>query len=123
MNRKGVYFGPINFKHQAQFEPEQLGVPIGKVRKYLDVMTTSGPRTGVAADPAIVELIKIIAEKHPVALASGVTPENISEYINNIDLAIVATWISKDYWNLHPDKVLELSQQFAKYNSIKAQNS
>ncbi len=45
MNWNGVYFGPVNFKHQKQFAPEELGIPMSKVKPYLDVITTSGPST------------------------------------------------------------------------------
>ena len=57
-----------------------------------------------------------MAGQHPVGLASGVTPKNIHEYIENTDISIVATGISKDYRNLDPKKVAELAKEIGQYN-------
>jgi predicted TIM-barrel enzyme len=55
------------------------------------VITTSGPSTGISADVEKVRKIKSLAGQHAVGLASGVTSENIHEYIENTDISIVAT--------------------------------
>ncbi len=41
MGRCGVYFGPVNFKHQAQHDATELGPVMHKVKPFLDVITTS----------------------------------------------------------------------------------
>lgn len=66
MNRGGLYFGGVNFKHQRQIPEEELGVAIAKAKNYLDVLTTSGDGTGISADASKVELFKSIAGKYPV---------------------------------------------------------
>lgn len=116
MNRGGLYFGGVNFKHQRQIPEEELGVAIAKAKNYLDVLTTSGDGTGISADASKVELFKSIAGKYPVWLASGVTPENFHEYAPNANVTICASWVSDSYYDLNPKKVLQLAEAIEKYN-------
>lgn len=111
-----LYLGGLDFKHQKHLDQSEYSFAIQQAKKYLDVITTSGPATGISADVEKIARIKWLAGQHPVGLASGVTPENIHEYIRNTDISIVATGISKDYWNLEPTRVLELATIIYKYN-------
>lgn len=119
MGRDGIYFGPVNFKHQAQHSPEELGPVMHKVKPFLDVITTSGPSTGEKANANDVALLKMAAGEHPVGLASGLTPENIHDFIEHHNISIVASGISSDYYNLDPKKVLQLAEHIEKYNRKK----
>jgi predicted TIM-barrel enzyme len=71
----------------------------------MDVITTSGMATGSA--PAV-EKIRSMREaigKHPLAIASGMTPENVSQFMPYADAFLVATGISKSSYELDPAKV------------------
>lgn len=111
-----LYFGGLDFKHQKKLSPEEYPFAIQQAKKYLDVITTSGSATWVSADAQKVKHIKQLAGSHPVGLASGVTAENIHEYIANTDISIVASGISHDYRNLDTKKVAELAQKIKIYN-------
>ena len=121
-NPDAVYFWPLNFKHQLQIPEENLWFAIAEAKKYLDVITTSGDATGISAEAGKVRFIKSLAKDHPVGLASGITPDNIGEYIDHHDISIVASGISKDYWNLDPKKVSELAAYIQKYNNAYAKH-
>jgi hypothetical protein len=97
--------------------PEEYPFAIEQAKKYLDVITTSGSATGISADVEKVRKIKGLAGSHPVGLASGVSIENIQDYIKNVDISIVSTKISNDYRNLNPEKVAELANIIATYNN------
>lgn len=101
-------FGGVAFKTQPPVPDEQLESVVAQGCKYLDVITTSGPGTGHAADVARVARIHELAGTTPVALASGVTPENVADYAPYVDYVLVATGVSRDFWTLDPDKVKAL---------------
>lgn len=111
-----LYFGGLDFKHQRHLTKKEYPFAIQQAKKYLDIITTSGSSTGVSADAEKVKKIKNMAGSHPVGLASGVTAQNIHEYIENTDISIVASGISHDYRNLDPDKVAELAKKIRIYN-------
>lgn len=111
-----LYFGGLDFKHQKKLSPEEYPFAIQQAKKYLDVITTSGSATWVSADAQKVKNIKQLAGSHPVGLASGVTAQNIHEYIHNTDVSIVASGISHDYRNLDPQKIAELAKIIQIYN-------
>lgn len=113
---KWLYFGGLDFKHQKHLDASAYPFAVQQAKKYLDIITTSGDATWVSADKEKVKNIKELAWNYPVWLASGVMPENIGEYIKNTDISIVASWISKDYYNLDPAKVLELANIIYVYN-------
>jgi predicted TIM-barrel enzyme len=75
---------------------------------WIDVVTTSGPGTGKAAAPAKVRAMKEALGEHPLALASGVTPENVTDYLPWVDGFLVATGISYTFEDLDPARVRDL---------------
>jgi predicted TIM-barrel enzyme len=74
----------------------------------MDVVTTSGPGTGQAARPEKVRAMKEAIGSHPLALASGVTPENVTDYLAWVDCFLVATGISYTFEELDPGRVADL---------------
>lgn len=105
---KIMVFGGVAFKYQKPVTDlvrvTKLAIP------YVDVITTSGEGTGIAADPKKLVLMREAAGDHPIALASGVSPENVHEYAPYIDCFIVATEISKSETELDPLRVRKLAQ-------------
>lgn len=86
---KGLYFGGVAFKYQRQVSDLSLAAKIAT--GYMDVITTSGPGTGQAADYEKIATIKAGAGDFPVAIASGISPENVSIYREVADCYLVAT--------------------------------
>jgi predicted TIM-barrel enzyme len=59
----------------------------------MDVITTSGSDTGVAADITKIHLLRQGARSHPIALASGVSPESVEQYLPYVDAFMMASEI------------------------------
>jgi hypothetical protein len=100
---KGLYFGGVAFKYQKKI------AEVAKVAKlaipFVDVITTSGAGTGIAPCVEKIAAMKKAIGDHPLAIASGVTPENVSEYMPHADCFLVATGISDTHTKLNPKKV------------------
>lgn len=97
------YFGGVAFKYQKPVDHAKATV---LAKGLMDVITTSGPGTGQA--PTL-DKIKIMDKardyNQSLAVASGLSIENISSFKGIIDYAIVASSISKDFDYLDADKV------------------
>lgn len=106
-NWKGLYFGGVAFKYQKKVRDLVKTTEIAC--KYMDVITTSGIRTGI---PPKVKKIKIMSEivhknNKKIAVASGITPENINSF-RMVDIFMVATGISYNFTHLNPQLVRKL---------------
>jgi hypothetical protein len=97
-NWRGLYFGGVAFKYQREVSELEKSARIAQY--YMDVVTTSGPATGVAAEIGKIRRIKSAIKDVPLAIASGITPENVHQYLNIADCFLVATGISRDFKNL-----------------------
>lgn len=102
----GLYFGGVAFKYQRTVE--NLAEAATKAVPYMDVVTTSGPGTGYAASPEKIRAMKQSLGHHPLGIASGITPENVHEYLDIADCFLVATGISKSFEELDTDRVKAL---------------
>lgn len=109
IGRKLLYFGGVEHKGCPQSRtPERSG---DLARPFMDAITTTGPGTGRAADVSRVKAVWDGAQGHPVAIASGVTPENANDYLPYVNAILVASGISSgDYHNFDPNKVEKLMQ-------------
>jgi uncharacterized protein len=103
----GLYFGGVAFKYQDPVADvaavARLAVP------YVDVVTTSGNGTGQAADLDKIIKMKAAIGKHPLAVASGITPENVLVYAPYVDCFLVATGISHSHTELDSVRVRALA--------------
>lgn len=97
---KGLYFGGVAFKYQPAVH--QLDRATKVAAKYMDVVTTSGPATGQPADVEKIRVMKEALGDFPLAIASGITPDNVSQYLPLADAFLVATGISKNFTELDP---------------------
>ena len=104
----GLYFGGVAFKYQRHVR--ELAVAARTASRYMDVVTTSGPGTGREAHRDKIEMMKQAIGDFPLAIASGVTPENVNDYLDVADCFLVATGISETFSELNPALVRELVQ-------------
>lgn len=104
----GIYFGGVAFKGQRKVRAEHLADLAQKAVPHMDVATTSGPGTGMAADVEKIKAMKDAIGGAPLAIASGITPENVHLYMPHADCFLVATGISDDFENLSPDLTKKL---------------
>ena len=99
----GLYFGGVAFKYQRPVD--DLGAAARIAGRYMDVVTTSGAGTGQAADLAKIAAMKAALDDLPLAIASGITPENVRDYLPISDCYLVATGIGDSFEELDPAKV------------------
>ncbi len=104
-----LYFGGVAFKGQAPVRTDDLTPLAREAQWHMDVVTTSGPRTGVAADPTRVrELAWGVSPPATVGLASGVSPENVHIY-PHAHAFLVASGIESRFGVLDPTRVRALA--------------
>lgn len=99
-NWTGLYFGGVAFKYQRLVK--DLAAAAQKAMPYLDVVATSGVGTGHAADLDKIRTLKAALGDFPLAIASGITPDNITDYLELADCFLVATGVSKSFDQLDP---------------------
>ncbi|TSC62064.1 MAG: hypothetical protein G01um101448_177 [Parcubacteria group bacterium Gr01-1014_48] len=105
---RGIYFGGVAFKYQEKVSDPgrmaQLAMP------YLDVVTTSGDRTG--SPPTVGKMCALRASvgDFPIAIASGITPENVADYLPYTDCFLVATGVSMSFTELDRERVALLAK-------------
>lgn len=104
-----LYFGGVAFKYQRHVDDLEAAARIAA--RYLDVVTTSGPGTGHAADIEKIRRMKLALGETPLAIASGITPENVGDYLPVADCFLVATGISQSFTELDPARVRALVER------------
>ena len=90
------------FKKQRLVEPSHYAGAAAIARQHMDVVTTSGVATGVAADIDKIDVFRESCSDTPLAMASGVTPDNAADYMHRVDCILVATGINVpgDFYNI-----------------------
>ncbi len=102
----GLYFGGVAFKYQRQVQ--DLAGAAQMAKQYMDILTTSGPGTGQAAPREKIKAIRDALGDFPLAIASGITPDNVQDYLDVADCFLVATGISSSFTELDPSLVRAL---------------
>lgn len=92
-------FCGVAFKYQ---KPELQPDVAARAARSVDLIpTTSGPATGKA--PAVEKIQKMAGG--PLAIASGMTPDNIATFAPYLTHVLVATGISKNFHQVDPEKL------------------
>lgn len=103
----GLWFGGACFK----YTPGESGDPaaaVSALRGLVDVVTTSGAATGSAAPTGKVSAFLAALGGRPLALASGVTPENVRDY-PGVRAFLVASGIESEFGVLDPVRTKALA--------------
>jgi len=103
---QGLYFGGVAFKYQRLVTDLERASTIAMT--YMDVVTTSGPGTGKAANTTKIQRMKQALGDFPLAIASGIRPDNIENYLDIADCFLVATGISRTWTGLDEYLVKQL---------------
>jgi predicted TIM-barrel enzyme len=74
----------------------------------MDVVVTSGDGTSYAPDIEKIKTIKSFIGDKPLAIASGITPENKSMYEEYVDYFMVASSITDNYENIIETRLKDL---------------
>jgi uncharacterized protein len=101
----GLYFGGVAFKYQREVAQSDLSAVAEMSIPYMDVLCTSGPGTGRPADVEKVKALRAGLGDHAMALASGVTPENVGNYLPYVQAFLVGTGIEERLGVLDPAKI------------------
>lgn len=102
----GLYFGGVAFKHQRPVTDPAAAARAAA--PYMDVVTTSGAATGSAPSTAKIAAMRAALGDHPLAIASGVSPENVREYLGLVDCILAASSISASESELSPARLAAL---------------
>ena len=95
-NPDHLVFTGVAFKHQRH-EP-QPAVAAQEARAFGLIPTTSGSATGVAAEvDKVAQLRTALGTAAPLAIASGITPENVLDYAPYLSYILVATGVSHSF--------------------------
>lgn len=107
---KGMYFGGVCFKKQRPVDPALNEYSARLSLPYMDVVTTSGIATGHATDMTKIADFRRGLGSAPLAIASGVTPDNAADYGADVDCFLVATGINHtgDFYNIDPARLSAL---------------
>lgn len=91
------FFGGVAFKYMA---PEPNPGHTAVAAQLLGILpTTSGAGTGIAADPEKLKVMHRALAGGPLAIASGITPDNVLEYSPYVTHILVASGIGLDFHN------------------------
>ena len=104
-----LYFGGVAFKYQRPVEDLENAARIASA--HMDVVTTSGAGTGESASLDKIRRMKLALDGGALAIASGITPENVVDYLPFADAFLVATGISSSFEELDPKRTRELVQR------------
>ncbi|MBW2023646.1 MAG: adenine phosphoribosyltransferase, partial [Deltaproteobacteria bacterium] len=102
----GLYFEDVAFKYQRRVEDVAWATRLA--RSYMDVVTTSGPGMGQPAPLSKIVIMRQALGDVPLAIASGITPEDVGDYLDVADCFLVATGISRSFTEFDPDLVKAL---------------
>jgi hypothetical protein len=110
------FFGSVAFKYQAP-EPNPAAAAM-EAAKLGMLVTTSGPGTGHAPD---VEKARVMSEAvagfgGELAIASGMTPENVSSFLPYATHFLVATGVSRDEHHFDEARLAQFIETVHAYN-------
>ena len=105
----GLYFGGTAFKKQREVDPSRYGDAAREACPFMDVIATSGVATGQEADLGKIETFRAAIGDRPLALASGISPENAQAYAD-VDCFMVATGINEpgNFYDIDPGRLAQL---------------
>lgn len=90
------------FKTQGHVTENQYAEVVKKAAAVMDVVTTSGPGTGYAADSRKLKIMREAADEvgARLAVASGVSPSNAAEQLKYVDDVLLATGIEESFGHI-----------------------
>lgn len=105
-NPKHLFFGAVAFKYQT-FEPDPASAAV-KAGECFMIPCTSGSATGVAAELDKIRSMREALGPLPLAIASGITPENVGDYAPLLSHILVATGVSHNEHDFDFEKLSRL---------------
>jgi len=105
-----MHFGGVAFKYQREVPPSGYAAAIeAALAVGVDVVTTSGPETGVAASIDKLRAFREVLGDRPLAVASGVSIDNVRAQLPFVDAFLVASSIEHEWGVINYDKARALA--------------
>lgn len=104
-----MFFGGLAFKYQPQ--PTDLLTACNHATLLTHVATTSGEGTGKSPTTYKIKLIREYLGEHPMAIASGISSENIHLYKDLANYLLVASSITDKNEMIIEEKLIELKSK------------
>lgn len=114
------YLGGTAFKYTTRYtdDPVEAGAEAREMSPYVDVVTTSGAGTNVSPGVAKIAAMKEAIAPQALAVASGISEENIQDYADSLDQILLASSIETEpYSGIFDAEKLEAF--VAKVNQLK----
>jgi len=112
----GLYFGGVAFKYQREVAAEKLSQAAARAAAFMDVVCTSGPGTGLEADSAkLAAMRRGLGPDRAMALASGVTEQNVERFLPYADAYLVGTGIERSFGVFDRAKLFGLYSRIASW--------
>lgn len=92
--------------------PEQSALMAQMADPYVDFVTTTGPRTGSPASLEKLEAMRTVIRHSKLAVASGVSIENVGSYVPLVDAVLVATSLEAFFGEIDDDKLGAFMEAF-----------
>lgn len=105
-----LVFGGVAFKYQKQVRDDELETVCKEAIDEMDVITTSGPATGIPANIDKIKRIRSYIGNHPLAIASGISVENKKIFEPYVDYMLVASSITDDDELIIKERLVELME-------------
>jgi uncharacterized protein len=105
----GLYFGGVAFSDESDLKDP--GAAARMAKPYMDVVVTSGANVGSAPDPGKIHEMKRALDDFPLAVAGGITDENVHLYLDWADCLIVGSGIRASVAELDPKLVRRLADK------------
>lgn len=120
----GLHLGGVAFKGQPVVNEAELGIAATfAARNGVDIVTTSGPRTGEPPPlDKIVRMRRALAlglgrPDYPLAVASGIDIDNVDAFLPLVDVFVVASSLETTFGTLDGDKVHALAAKIHAWGS------
>lgn len=102
-----LLFCGVAFKYQDE-EPDPVAATRSAIARGF-VPTTSGSATGVSAEVEKIANIRLgIGPYAPLAIASGITPDNAAQFAPHLSHILVATGVSSSFHEFDADLIADL---------------
>ncbi len=104
---KGLYFGGVLFKYlSVRGDPVKI---LKNAIPYMDVLCTSGEATGSAISDQKLELVtKTIDRQMPIAIASGITANNVTTLKGKVNIFMFRSAFVNKYEDIQPELFEEI---------------
>lgn len=116
-NRPGyLYLGGVAFKYQTRVPMDEITPLAMKASQDMDVIVTSGDRTGSPPTPQKIRAMRkgadfmaSLGSMTPIGIASGISADNVRDYLADAQVFIVASSIEDSFGVINYDRAARLA--------------